>query len=221
MTNLLPLLPELSGPAVKVFMAFKIHKNGGPPAAPIRMSTSRLCEATGLVASSAASARKEAEAAGLIRVVGPDTFQLLAPVRPWLPEAGCGEIKRKAMPASTPDIINLVDCGLRAMGTKTSLKSRYGVAARKAVMERQREGHSAQDLMTVLEWARRRRENGDTWAQWRNLLYIWGRQLPAHISAMNAESAAPGVMQYRAGEARTSFDADAAAAAQRPLPQIL
>ena len=216
------LLPTMTGAAAKVFLALKLHKNGGPVDAPLRLPLVRLVEATGMASPAVVTARRQLESLKLVRMEGTDIYRLLSPAVPWVPPAGVQILKRghaRGM-QSTPDIINLVMLALRTLGIAAKITSSYSLAARRSASKRLQEGHSAEELAAVVAWAHRLRAAGDRWPQWQNVLYLWGRQLPSHLAAMSAIGAAPDTLVFRSGEHRAAFDDDAGAAAQRPLPAL-
>lgn len=216
------ILPSLSGSGAKVLLALTVQRNGGPRDAPIHASLRRLIECTGMVQKSVTQGRKELLERGLVAQDGPETFRLLRPSAPWLPPVN-SEVR--AIPirgeASTPEILALTIVGLRLMGmTTTSISSRYAVLVRKKVLNRFQEGFTSRDLLSVLDWAKRRKANGDRFQQLTNLLYLWGLSFPAHLAAMATDQQSPSNMMFRHGGARAQFDEDARAATARPLPSL-
>lgn len=221
-----PLLPQMSGNATKVYMALRCYRNGGPSDAAFTVPLTRLAAATALTAHAVGTARRDLFALGLVRATGPDTYMLVEVRRPWVPTGPIDALPpaKATQPRgqgaySTPEVIALTEAGIRALRVKTTISSQFGVKVRRMVAQRLHEGHTREDLLGVLEWARQRRQR-DNFAPLSNLVYLWGSCLAAHLASQVAEGIAPSSMQFRAGEAKVQFDEDAAAAAARPLPVL-
>jgi|SRR3990167_4852638 len=216
------VLPSLSGPGAKIFLALTIQRNGGPPTVPVHVSLQRLADCTGLAPTVVGRGTSELSRLGLIAKDDDETYRLLQSPTPWLPRAnGASSNGHDLGRDSTADVIGLVVTGLRIVGpSSATLTSRYGLAIRSAVSARVREGFTKNDLLAVLEWAKKKRAGGDRFAPLSNLLYLWGKLLPAHLAAAAADEQAPDALTFRHGDARAQFDEDARVAASRPLPVL-
>lgn len=90
----------------------------------------------------------------------------------------------------------------------------YGKRVLRSMKHRIHDGYSCDDLLAVARYASERRQSGDRFPQLRNMLFLWGQNMP-WLLACSHDASTP--FQFRSGPARTAWSEQAQAVARRSI----